>query len=116
MKRVAIIGCVMGRRRRINRHAADGIDHARRDQLGMRTTNPERDARDARARAALARAEADELRVLPISEAAQLIDAKRAEQERMRQQVARRARQLRDPSERDPRRTDPGRDGPARGL
>ncbi len=93
-----------------------GIDHARRDQLGMRTTNPERDARDARARAALARAEADELRVLPISEAAQLIDAKRAEQERMRQQVARRARQLRDPSERDPRRTDPGRDGPARGL
>lgn len=93
-----------------------GIDHARRDQLGMRTTNPERDARAARTRAALARAEADELRTLPIADAAQRIEATRAEQERMRQQAAQRARQLHDPSERDPRRTDPRRDGPTRGM
>ena len=93
-----------------------GIDYARRDQLGMRTTNPERNAHAARARAALARAEADELRTLPISDAAQRIETTRAEQEQMRQQAAQRARQLYDPSERDPRRTDPGRDRPARGL
>lgn len=93
-----------------------GIDHARRDQLGMRTTNPERDARAARSRAALAWAAADELRTLPIADAAQRIEATRAEQEQIRRQAAQRARQLHDPSERDPRRTDPRRDGPTRGM
>jgi hypothetical protein len=38
-----------------------GAERVRRDQLGMRTTNPHRDARDTRARAATTRAEADEL-------------------------------------------------------
>lgn len=68
----------------------------------MRITNPHRYARDARTQAAVARAEADELRSLPITEAAPLIQAKRAEQEHARQRAAERSRQLHDPFEHDP--------------
>lgn len=92
-----------------------GADEARRDQFGMRTINPHRNAQDARARVALARAEADELRSLPVNDAARRIEAKRAEQEQTRQRAAQRARQ-RDAFEHDTPRTDPGRDGPARSL
>ena len=62
-----------------------------------------------------ARAEADELRSLPVADAARRIEAKRAEQEQTRQRAAQRERQL-DPFERDTRRHDPGHDGPARSL
>lgn len=89
-----------------------GAEQARGDQFGMRTINPQRAARDAFARATLARAEADELRSLPIGDAARRIEARRAEQERAE---ANRAQQL-DPFGRDPRRHDPGREGPVLGL
>ena len=92
-----------------------GADEARRDQFGMRTVNPHRNAHDARARATLARAEADELRSITINDAARRIEAKRAEQELTRVQAAQRAPQ-RDPFERDTPRTAPGRDGPAHTL
>ncbi len=94
-----------------------GAEHARGDQYGMRTINPQRAARDTLARATLARAEADELRSLPINDAARCIEAKRAEQERTEREqwAARRARQL-EPFERNDPRRDPGRDGPARSL
>lgn len=91
-----------------------GAEHARANHLGMRTVNPHRNAHDARTRAAMLRAEADELRSLPVTDAVKLIEAKRTEQEQTRQRAAQRAQQLRDPFEREPRRTDPGRDGPAR--
>ena len=93
-----------------------GPERARRDQLGMRTTNPHRMARNARARAALTRAEADELRSLPITDAAKRIEVKRAEQEHIRQQAAKRAQRLPDPFAHDPHRGGPHREGPARGL
>ena len=93
-----------------------GAERVRRDQLGMRTVNPHRDARDSRARAATTRVDADELRGLPIVDAARRIEARRAEQEHARQRAAQRARQLHDPFERDAPRSDPGREGPTRGL
>ncbi len=92
-----------------------GVERVRRDHLGMRVTNPHRNAQDARTRAALIRADADELRSLPVTEAAERIEAKRVEQEHARQRAAERARQLHDPFEHDPHRTDPRRDGPMLG-
>ena len=64
----------------------------------------------------LIRAEADELRNLPVTNAARRIEAKRAEQEQTWQQAAQRARQLDDPFQHEPRRSDPGRERPSRGL
>ncbi|WP_417555548.1 MobF family relaxase [Microbacterium sp.] len=93
-----------------------GPEQARRDQLGMRTTSPHRAARDARAHAAMIRAEVDELRSLPINDAARRIEVKRAEQEHARQRTAERAQQLHDPFEHDPHQRDPRREGPTRGL
>lgn len=93
-----------------------GPERARRDQLGMRATNPHWAARDARTKAALTRAEADELRSLPVNEAAERIETKRAEQEHLRQQATKRAQQLHDPFERDPHRNDPRREGLTRSL
>lgn len=93
-----------------------GPEQARRDQLGMRTTNPHRAARDTHAKAATTRAEADELRSLPLADAAKRIEAKRAEQEHLRQQAAERAQQLHDPIAHDPHRSGPRRYGPTRGL
>lgn len=93
-----------------------GAERVRRDQLGMRITNPHRNAHDARTQAAVARAEADDLRSLPITEVAARVEAKRVEQERARRRAAERARQLRDPFEHDPHRSGPRREGPARGL
>ncbi len=93
-----------------------GTEHARRNQLGMSTINPHRNAHDARTRAAVIRAEADELRSLPVTDAAQRIKTKHAEQEQMRRRAERRGRQLHNPVEREPHRPDPRRDGPARGL
>ena len=93
-----------------------GPEQARRDQLGMRVTNPHRSARDARTRAAMIRAEANELRSLPVNDAARLIDAKSAEEESQQQRAAERARQFGDLFEHDPhRRSDPERKGPGLG-
>lgn len=92
-----------------------GAEQARRAEFGMGALNPHRTAADARTRVALIRAEADELRSLPVTDAARRIEAKRAEQEQTRQQAAQRARQL-DPFEHGPRRSAPRRDGPVRGL
>lgn len=93
-----------------------GPERARRDQLGMRTTSSHRTAREARNRAAQTRAEADELRSLPITDAAKRIEAKRAEQEHLRQQAAKRAQQLPDPFEHGPHHSGPHREGPTRSL
>ena len=93
-----------------------GAERARRDHLGMRVTNPHRNARDARTRAAFTLAEADELRALPINEAARRIETKQTEHENQQRHAANRARQLRDPFEHDPQSNGPRRDGPARGL
>ena len=67
-------------------------------------------------RAALLRSEADELRALPITDAARLIETKHAAQEQAREDATERARELRDPFQHDPHRTDPSRGGQARGL
>lgn len=93
-----------------------GPERVRRDHLGMRTTNPRRDARDARTRAAMLGAEADELRSLPVNEAARRIEDKQAERENQQRRAAERARQFGDPFEHDPHRGDPRREGPGRAL
>ncbi|WP_238399901.1 MobF family relaxase [Kocuria marina] len=92
-----------------------GAEQARRAEFGMGAVNPHRNAKDARTRAALIRAEADELRRLPVADAARRIEAKRDEHEKQRQQAAQRERQL-DPFEHDRHRSNPRRDGPTRGL
>ena len=92
-----------------------GAEQARRDQHGMRTINPHRTAVNARTRADLICAEANELRSLPVTDAARRIEANRAQQEQTRQQAAQRARQL-DPFEQESRHPSPHRDGPARSL
>lgn len=92
-----------------------GAEEARRDQFGMRTVNPHRNAHDAHARATLSRAEADELRSLAIGDAARRIAAVRAEQERIQRQAAQRARQL-DPFQHNRPSREPRRDGPTRSL
>lgn len=92
-----------------------GAENARAHQHGMRAINPSRIARDARTRASALRAQMKVLRELPIDEAAKLIEAAHADQERTRQQAAKREQQLR-PFEHDPYRTQPGREGPALGL
>ena len=93
-----------------------GADQARRLHLGMRTPNPRRAARDAKTQAAMLRAEADELRALPVNDAARLIETKRTEQERERQRVAERERQISNLFEHDRHRSSPRRDGSTRGL
>lgn len=93
-----------------------GPERVRRDHLGMRTTNPRRDTRDARTRAAMLRAEANELRSLPVNEAARRIENKQAEGEDQRRRAAERAGQFGDPFEHDPYRSGPRREGPRLGL
>lgn len=94
-----------------------GAEHAQAARYGMRrTTNPDRQARDAKNRAAATRAEADELRSLPITEAARLIETKHAAQEQARERAAQRERQLHDPFEHDLHRHELRREGPTRGL
>ena len=74
-----------------------GSENARAHQYGMRALNPSRNARDARARAALLRAESEEIRGLPVNDAAKLIESKRMERERAQQQAEQRQRQLSSP-------------------
>ncbi|WP_243743425.1 MobF family relaxase [Brevibacterium luteolum] len=99
-----------------------GPERARREHLGMRVISPHRRVHEARMTATTARAEADELRALPIREAAARINAKRAEQEHQRQrderqqQAAERAQQLHDPFTPAPYRSRPHDHGPTRGL
>lgn len=92
-----------------------GADEARRDQFGMRTVNPQRDAQDARARATLTRAEAKELRNLSARDAARRVEANRAMVEQERAAAADRARRLRAEPTHDAHRCGPHRDGPALG-
>lgn len=93
-----------------------GAERVGYDRAGVLILKPHRKADDARARAATTRAEAEELRALPVNEAAQRIEAKNAEQERRRHEATERERQLPAPFEHDPHRHDPGREGPRRGL
>lgn len=94
-----------------------GAEHAHAAQYGMRTTNPRRQAHDAKNRAVLLRSEANELRALPISDAAHLIETKHTAQEQEQQDTTERARQLHDPFQRDPHRSNgPRREGPTRGM
>ncbi|WP_454116405.1 MobF family relaxase [Microbacterium aurum] len=89
-----------------------GAEQARGDQFGIRIVNPQRAARDALMRATSARAEADELRNLPVGDAARRIETRQAEQQR----ITERARQLSDTLAPDRHRHDPRRDGPTRSL
>ena len=94
-----------------------GAEHAQAVRYGMRTTtSPRRQAQDAKNRAELLRSEAEELRALPVSDAARRIKAKQVVQEQARERAAQRERQLHDPFQRYPRRNDTSRDGPARDL
>ncbi|WP_101601259.1 MobF family relaxase [Brevibacterium sp. Mu109] len=74
-----------------------GAENARAHQYGMRAINPGRNARDARTRATLLRAESAELRSLPANDAAKLIETRRVERERALQQAEQRQRQLSSP-------------------
>ncbi|UOR02461.1 AAA family ATPase [Leucobacter allii] len=74
-----------------------GVENARIHQLGMRVLDPRRDARKARARAAMNRAEADQLRTLPVKDAARVIEIMRVEREHARQQTEQRRRQMSSP-------------------
>lgn len=89
-----------------------GAERVRHDRVGVLMFKPHRKADDARSRATLVRAEADELRTLPVNEAAQRIEARNAERERRRYEATARERQLPAPFEHDP----PGRDEQTRGL
>lgn len=74
-----------------------GAENARAHQHGMRALNLHRIVRDARVRAALLRAESEELRNLPANDAAKLIETKQAERELARKQAEQRQRQLSSP-------------------
>ncbi len=93
-----------------------GAERARRAHLGMRVPSPRRAARDAKSQAAMLRAEADELRMLPVNDAARQIETKRTERENQRQQMVKREPQISDPFEHDRHRSGPRREGPTRGL
>ncbi|KAB1641609.1 AAA family ATPase [Gulosibacter chungangensis] len=93
-----------------------GADQARRTDLGIGGVSSHRVVRDAKTQAAMLRTEADELRALPVNDAARLIEAKRAGQEQRRQQMAERARRLSDPYEHELHRHNPDRWRPTRGL
>ncbi len=100
----------------MERDPADrGLDHAT-DRASILILKPHRNAEDARTRAAPTRAEANELRSLPVTEAAERIEAKNVEREHKQREAAVRERQLSDPFEYDPYRHDTGREGPTRGL
>ncbi|AXR74997.1 TrwC relaxase [Auritidibacter sp. NML130574] len=93
-----------------------GAEHAQAARYGMRrTTSPRRQAHDAKNRAALLRSEANELRALPITDAARLIETKHAAQGQAREREAQQARQL-EPYEHDSSRPAPGADRTERRL
>lgn len=94
-----------------------GAERVRHDRAGALMLNPHRKAEDARARATAIRAEADELRTLPVNEAARRIEAKQAEQEHPRQQATEREKQLRDSFIHESRLTSgPDHERPGHGL
>ena len=74
-----------------------GPENARAHQHGMRALNPGRNARDARARAALLRAESAELRGLSAKDAAKLIETKQVERKLAQRQAEQRQRRLSSP-------------------
>lgn len=93
-----------------------GPTQALRVQNGMGAISPHRNARDAATRAAAARQEIEELRGLPVAEAAVQLDVQHAAAEEARRLTAERARRRRDPFDHDSGHTDPHRDGPSRSL
>lgn len=88
-----------------------GTEQALRSRYGMGSTNPYRQAREATTRAAAARREVEELRALPIEQAAARLTAQKAAADEAQRRTAERARRVR-----DPHRSDPRREGPGRGL
>lgn len=74
-----------------------GPENARAHQYGMHALNPHRNARDARARAAMLRTESEKLRSLPVNDAAKLIESKRVERARAQQQAEQRQRRISSP-------------------
>lgn len=93
-----------------------GDERVRRDPIRARFIRPEREARNAHARAAAAREEAGELRALTPAEAAALIEAKRAAAEQARQHTNERARRLCGILNYTGTHTKPNRDGPSLNL
>lgn len=71
-----------------------GPENARAHQYGMRALNPHRNARDARARASLLRAESEELRSLSANDAAKFIETRRVERELAQQEAELRQQHL----------------------
>lgn len=88
-----------------------GTEQALRHHHGMGTVNPHRQAREATTRATAARREVEELRALPVEQAAARLTAQKAAADEAQRRTAERARRVRDPY-----RTDPRREGPGRGL
>lgn len=74
-----------------------GAENARAHQFGMRSLNPRRNARDARTRAVLLRAESEELRGLPVNDAVERIESERMERASALQQAEQRQRRLSSP-------------------
>ncbi|MEZ5087596.1 MAG: MobF family relaxase [Tessaracoccus sp.] len=93
-----------------------GADRVRRDPIRARFMRPAREARNARARAAEARSEAEELRALTLAEAAVLIETKRAVAEQTRRLADERTRRLRGTLDRMGMHIEPNRDGPSLSL
>ena len=93
-----------------------GTEQALRSRRGMGTVNPHRQTREATTRAAAARRDVEELRALPVEQAAARITAQKSAADEGQRRAAERARRVRDPYGHDPHRTDPRRDGPSRGL
>ncbi|MGO1841019.1 MAG: MobF family relaxase [Canibacter sp.] len=93
-----------------------GAESTRAHQFGMRALDPNRNARDARTRAAILRAQAETLRHLPVEAAASLFESVRADYEQVRQQTTERARLLGDLPQHESRRPNPGHEQPSRGL
>ena len=88
-----------------------GTEQALRNRHGMGSINPHRQAREATTRAAAARREVEELRALPVEQAAARLTAQKTAAEEAQRRTAERARSVRDPHGHYS-----GRNGPARGF
>ena len=93
-----------------------GAERVHRDPMRARFIRPERETRDAQARAAEARREAEELCALPPVEAAAQIEAKRAAAEQARQLAVDCERRLSGILDRTGTHTETHRDGPSLGV
>ncbi len=93
-----------------------GTEQVLRSRHGMGSINPHRQAREATTRAAAARREVEELRVLPVEQAAARIAAQKAAAEDAQRRTVERARRVHDPYDHDTHRPNPRREGPGHGL